>query len=687
MILFTLIACGLDMNLQARLPGSDTDSTSTPAAEIACGEDEDIFREHVWEPVLGDQCVLCHTAEGAASHTNLILDAQDMIASQRSASALGQRLLDKPSGALDEGHSGGALVFAGSADWEALEFWIDWTEGVCEVPEAEVCEDGPSDRLLRRLSHGEYDATASDLLALEVTAATGFAPDTVVDGHANDAHALQVQALLADQYRAAAEALAWEFDLDAQLGCDPWAEGQKACATRFVEDFGTRAFRRPITQEELDRYMAFWEAVAIDEGFDEAARWVVAAMLQSPNFLYRPELGELGDDGLYHLTDWEIASELSYAILGTMPDAELLRAAEAGELSTDAQIAAQAGRLLALPAATGTTRDLVTLWLQLDRIDTVSREGLEDADRAAMAAEVEAFLDDHADGELDELMAGGLLSERAVLTVHALPDGSSPIHRGVLVRERLLCEELPEPPANLDTSPPETDPDKSTRERYAEHSSNPECSGCHERIDPIGFGFEHFDQLGNYRETDSGHAVDASGELDGVSFVGVDELSSALSDDPRFRSCFMQTWRRHLSGTEACAEDPGVVGLDEPLEEFTTRLAFTTRVGSAGDTPATGARLDLDDLPEDEVAYGAITWEMTSDDWSTGWCGYVTVTNESSEGVSGWQVELDPDGTIGSHFWSSELDEQGEVWVFTPEDWNADLAAGASIEFGFCAAR
>ncbi|MCP4806426.1 MAG: DUF1588 domain-containing protein [Proteobacteria bacterium] len=548
----------------------------------------------------------------------------------------------------------------------------------------EVCLDEATARLLRRLSHAEYTATVEDLVG--VTPTVTLATDAEVHGLQNDAEALTVGGLLADQYRSSAEEVAWAMDLDATLPCDPWTLGQKACATVFAEDLGTRAFRRPITQDELDRYVAIWEQVAQDDGFEEGARWIVAALLQSPNFLYRPELGERGDDGLYRLTDWEIASELSYATWGTMPDAELLAAAEAGELHTAEQIAAQTDQLMADDRAIATTQQLVAIWLQLDRLDSVSRDGLEDADRATMREETDALVADAFDGPASGLLDAGLLTERSVLTVHALPDGSSPVHRGVLVRERLLCEELPPPPANLDTSPPETDTSLSTRERYAEHSENPECSGCHDRIDPIGFGFEHFDGVGARRDTENGHPVDASGALDDVPFDGVDELGDLLNDDPRYRACYLQTWRRHLTGTEACAEDPGELDVAEPMAAQTRRVAFTTREGTAEDTPARGTRLTLDDLPVDDIDYGAVSWELRSDDWGSGWCGYVNVTNESGDAVTDWQVDLDADGTVTNN-WSSTLEDQGARWVFTPTEWATAIEPGKSTEFGFCATR
>lgn len=651
---------------------------------VACGEDEALFDEHVWTSVMENDCTICHVAGGVAGASAFLLDPDDLIASQRAAAGVADRLVAKPTGQHPDGHGGGVVVEPDSIGAQALAFWADWSTGVCEPPDidSDECLDEPGERLLRRLSHPEYAATVQDLLGVTVT--TQFAADVDVDGFRNDAASLTVGPLLADQYRSSAEAIAWDVDLDAVLPCDPWTLGNKACAMVFAEDLGTHAFRRPITQDELDRYVALWEVVALDDGFEDGARWMIAAMLQSPNFLYRTELGVRGDDGTYTLTDWEIASELSYSLWGTLPDATLFDAAEAGELHTDAQIQAQVDRMLADERAVATAQDLVGIWFELDQLETVSRDGLEDDARVSMRDETDALV---AGVEtLTDLVDAGILTQASVLTVHARYDGSSPIHRGVLVRERLLCEHLPPPPANLDTSPPEVDPDLTTRERYAQHAADPACSGCHDKIDPIGFGFEHYDGLGNWRDTENGLAIDASGAVDEVTFDGVDDLQTVLAEDPRFRACFVETWRRHLSGTESCAEDPGDVGLLEPMADHSQRVAFTTRVGDALDTPAVGTRLPLDDLPEDTVDYGSVSWELRADDWGSGWCGYVTVTNESGEAVDAWRVELPADGTLNNS-WSCTFDDQGSLWVFTPGEWATPLEPGGSTEFGFCASR
>jgi hypothetical protein len=153
---------------------------------------------------------------------------------------------------------------------------------------------------------------------------------------------------------------------------------------------------------------------------------------------------------------------------------------------------------------------------------------------------------------LDGGRASGLLTLPAVLALLAKPDESSPIYRGKFVREALLCQQLPAPPANV-PKPPEVEPDVSTRQRLAQHEVDPACSGCHEMLDPIGFGFEHFDAIGRYRTSDGGEAVDARGELiatrdvDGE-FEGVAELGDMLAGSAEVEECVARQWFRYALG-------------------------------------------------------------------------------------------------------------------------------------------
>ncbi len=633
----------------------------------------------------------------------------------------------------------------------------DPTDSAAPEEEEIVCPDepAPGPRLLRRLSHAEYAETLHDLLGYEVDAES-LASDDVEGWFDNEASALDLSSLLAAQYQEHAEGAAEAADLDALLPCDPLEVGYAACATLFLEDFGLRAFRRPLSEADLARYLAFWEVAARDQGFEDGIRWSIAAMLQSPHFLYRMELGERQADDSFALTDWELATELSYLLIGSTPDAELLSLAEAGSLRDSGVLEAQALRLLADPRAEDRLATFYEGWLQLDRLATVSRDAetypeLTDALRTEMAGETRRLVvslaldggtladlllarhsymtDDlaayyglspgsgeaDAEGfraiELDGVQYGGLLTQGSVLTTHALPSTSSPIHRGMLIRERLLCQELPPPPSNLDTSPPAVDPTLSTRERYEQHASDPACSGCHSLIDPIGFGFESYDGVGRWRADDEGHAIDASGEIVGSlatngSFEGPFALATLLATSTDVQTCYAEmslTWAAGLYEDEATtcaaealalASEPGEIPLLTPLLGVLDTPHFLRRLGEAGesDTPATGGRLPLDELPADTGTWGSayegdnatLTLTVTTD-WGDGYCVTGAVENTSDTDVD-WRVSSAPDGEIYT-IWNAEVEDVDALWVFTGAEWNATLAPGESADFGFCATR
>lgn len=750
--------------------GPGDDSGTTTVTGDACPEDTGVFVQVAWDPVLADVCVRCHVDGGAASGTRMVLQPASVpgweLNNLRASSTVARitsdglpLLLAKPAGRTSDGHGGGTLVEEGSAEWEALALWSEWARGEladCALPDdyQGTCDaETPGPRQLRRLTHEEYDNTVHDLLGTSATPAAAFAADDVVAGFDNNAAALDVSGLLADQYRSAAEDLADEANLAAILPCDP-AAGQAACATLFIEDFGLHAFRRPLSADDIARYYTLWSTVATDEGFDVGIRWVITAMLQSPHFLYRMELGSLGDDGDFQLSGWEVATELSYLYWATTPDDELLDAANRGDLDTPEGIATQVARLTADPRAANTVARFVEQWLELDRVQTVSRDAatypaFTDSIRDQLQGETDRLVSDlagsgatladaftarhsyvtdelaayygfapgtgaaDADGyryvELDGTKYGGLLTQGSLLATWALPSSSSPIHRGVLVREHLLCQDLPPPPSNLDTSPPEVDPSLSTRERYAAHSADPACAICHDLIDPIGFGFEAYDGVGRWRADDDGHPIDATGEIIGSSdtvgtFDGVFQLGTMLATSPEVQRCYSVqtvTWATgiaddaHLTcAAEAAASavGPGELPLTGPLAAVVAMPHFRSRVGasSEGDTPATGTRSIPSDLPEDTGTWGepednADLEIVVNGDWGSGYCADATVTNSGSAAVT-WSVHTAADGTIGS-LWSANLAVDGTDWVFTGVDWNATLDPGASTSFGYCANR
>jgi hypothetical protein len=472
--------------------------------------------------------------------------------------------------------------------------------------ECKVGEPGP--RLTRRLSRVEYDNTVRVAFGVESTFGAVMSADIVVDGYDNNASALSVSPLLADQLRNAADSIAALAVAKADvIGCST-GDGI-ACAREYLLANDVRIVRRQMDDDELNRWVGVYQvgaetAAAGVPAHKAGMELMLSAILQSPSFLYRTELGEEDGAGQYALTPYEVAAELSYLFWAEPPDAELISAALNDRLKEPEQIEAQARRLLASPKARAAIDRFSAQWLDLDQLGVVAKDPatypqLTDSLRAAMAEESKRVVADViqrggtftdlltaestiANAELAQFygvqgpaspdaagfgrvnLAGsnrlGLLGLGAMLTAHALPNGSSPIHRGKVIRERLLCTELSPPPPGLNAEPPPIDPNATTRERYAQHRSDPACSGCHDLMDPIGYAFEHFDGIGRYRSDESGLPIDDSGnilatdETDG-DFDGLPGLASKLAESPEVHACFAQEWLRWGYGLDSGAVD------------------------------------------------------------------------------------------------------------------------------------
>ena len=762
------------------------DTGDTAGAE--CASDADFFEAQIWAPILSQSCVTCHNATGLAKDTRLVLlpvdaegylehnlaEARELAQVEVGGTSL---LLLKPTNKAADGHKGGMLVEEGSPAHAALTEFVARSLGTftCEGPgegeEAAACDKGGAGvRRVRRLSHQEYNRSLAAILRAPTEFGLKFASDTVVQGYTNNADALVVSGLLADQYREAAEAVADTLvaDLPARLGCDPAADGEPECAADFITRFGREVFRRPLTATEIARYKTLWQEAAKAEDFAGGIHWTIAAMLQSPGFLYRSELGEHVGDGIYELTAHELATELSYLIVGGPPDAELAAAADDGTLSDPETLQAHAARLLASADSDRTLHRFVDEWLHIDRLQTVPRDlllfpELSPEIREAMLGETHRFVTSvyHGGGTLSDLLtapysfmsdplaqyysvpggsgeadaagfkrvdavgsAAGLLVHGSVLTTHALPTSSSPIHRGKLVRERLLCQEMPPPPPSLNISPPPVDPNLSTRDRYLAHSADPVCAGCHSRIDPIGFGFEHYDGVGRFRTMDGLNDIDASGEIlltaqTNGTYDGVDELAQLLAGSPEVQACYTLQWSRFAVGSAENSEllcvqdelDEAFMASDGKLDSLVLALVntrfFRERGGAPNEDPAPGDTTGSGDTTgtndttgsndttaadTGDATTGGAPGPMTSpgvdamvnqdSKWDAGECNTVTVTNTTDAPIV-WQVALALPGAL-QNFWNAKSMLAGDITVFTGEAYNAELAGKASTSFGYC---
>lgn len=443
---------------------------------------------------------------------------------------------------------------------------------------------------LRRLTAAEYDATVRDLVGVDVTAAL-LLPEDWRQPFDND-YTTQVasQALVegAELLAADVAALALETPAirDALLGCTPEGPTDEACFRSFVTTFGRRALRRPLTDEEIERFASlFAEAEATGE-LDDAVEVALRAFLQHPEFLYRVEIGTPVDDapGVYRLSDHEIGTRLSYFIWGSTPSDALLDLADADELHTPEQIAAAAEDMLTDERARERIGRFHALWLGYEQLPHAPDLA------SAMQAETQALIDRvifEDGGAWQDLLrttetfvnttlaehyglaapAGesgwvpygdtgrrGLLSHGTFLSSMAKIGDSSPTKRGILVRTRLMCQVIPPPPPNVDVDNTEPPEGMCKDEFYREFHAQGSCAGCHGLMDPIGLGLENYDHTGAFRTVESADPsceISGEGELDGTPFSGPAELSDLLLESGALNRCVAtQLYRFAMGRTE-----------------------------------------------------------------------------------------------------------------------------------------
>jgi hypothetical protein len=470
---------------------------------------------------------------------------------------------------------------------------------------------------VRKLSNAEYQASVATLLDIRDELPGSTAAD-VRNGFYTTSILQRVDETRGDQLQARAEALAELAVRDHVGSVLPCAASEGAsCARRFVQTFGTRAFRRPITDAETDGLLAVFHSASTGGVFNDGVAAVITAVLQSASFLYIPALGEpSADPKLHTLTPYEVASALSYLLLGAPPDDALLVAAKAGSLLDPAVRRQHTQRLFSDdPRSHRQMRRFIAEWLGMDQLELVSPVAAAGVDYTALRAhlerELDAFVDEvifRGDGSLDSLLTAdftmadatlishyglaappggedfvrhalgekrrGILTLGAFLSAHAGRDHSSPIKRGVSVLRRLLCREIPLPTGTLAAAAMQIPPATSvatTRERFAQHGADLRCNGCHSQIDPLGFAFEHFDNTGRFRAQENGKIIDASGELVGIDvegpFTDASELVTMLSQSSDVKRCFSRNFLRFAASISGAALEDTFLTAWENLPE------------------------------------------------------------------------------------------------------------------------
>lgn len=500
-------------------------------------------------------------------------------------------------------------------------------------------DEAPSPRILRQLTRSEYGRTLQDLLALPNPDITAIPPDPQMRGFTNNVAVAFVDEQHLDAYSTVGAALTTKAIQGSYDALVPCTTEDNACAAQFIESFGLRAFRRPLTDAEKTRYLAFFEPALSGGQFKTGVELAIRSMLISPSFLFRSELGKDDGQGHFTLTPYEIASALSYLFWGTMPDAALLAAAQSGTLANKSEIEAQARRLLADAKGRSEIAHFFYEWLESPRAYVANKDQAAfpklfttgesmNTIRSAMREEQDQFVTHvvfDSTKKFDELFnatytfanadlaayyglpgaagkatqkldlganspRGGLLTLGMFLFGHARTTASSPTQRGHMIRANLLCNDIPPPPANVDTAIAPAMPGNTTRQQILSVTANGTCPSCHQLQDPIGFGLEGFDGAAVSRTMDNGEMVDTSGAINGMTgpqgealtFNGPRELSKLVAANPRARSCFTTNYYRFARGFDAKGVDTcavnrltnDLVKTDVELPELFVRLAL-----------------------------------------------------------------------------------------------------------------
>jgi hypothetical protein len=472
---------------------------------------------------------------------------------------------------------------------------------------------------LRRLSNAEYRNTVTDLFAnvpsvvsMVSTVTAEFPPEPDSLGFRNSADYLDVPTLVAQKYLDAADAISTAAA--AAPNFVTCANGTKdaTCAAAFVGTFGKQVYRRPLTAADTAPYTALYQK-AISSGYDfqTGIEWIVFAMLQSQQFLYRFELNAKPTGAYATPSPYEMASRLSFLYWQSMPDAALFDAADKGQLATQAQIEGQARRLLADPKATRLL-DYFSQWLDLDVMPEMTRDpkvfpNLDPTLPSLLQQETLAFVSDLVSsptGTFDQLLTAPYTFANAALATHyglPAPAGAafvrvdapgrsgvltqgmmlahdkatrtSIVRRGLKIRTDVLCQIVPAPPPNVDINLDDASQANLTqRQRLEQHRQVASCAGCHNLMDPIGVVFEGFDAVGRARTVDetgqpvvTSSTVSSTDDANGA-VADPQALGKLLAQSDQVRGCYVTNTFRFFYGREV--DQPDACSMARLLSDF-----------------------------------------------------------------------------------------------------------------------
>ena len=465
------------------------------------------------------------------------------------------------------------------------------------------------DPVIRRLTPDQYRRIIADIFGPTIEIGGRFEPDMRDNGlYAVGAAHVSVTAAGLEQYDAIARSIAAQVVDERHRGmlipCVPESASapDDVCAAKFVTQVGRLLYRRPLTPDEIAAQVGVAKAASTRlGGFYPGLGMSLAGMLDSLQFLFRQETAEPDPDqqGAYRLDAYSKASRLSFLLWDTKPDAELLSAAETGELNTQPGLSKQVDRMLASPRLEDGVRAFFTDMMQFDGFTTLAKDAViypkftfkvaQDAEEQTLRTIADHLLTRHGDYRdlfttrrtfLTPLLGSiysvpvprtapgawqpyefpegdpraGILMEASFVALHSHPGRSSPTLRGKALREVLLCQKVPDPPGNVNFAIVQdtTNPDlRTSRARLTAHRTEPTCAGCHKLMDPMGLAMENFDSAGGFRTSENGVPIDTSGELDSVKFTDGAGLAKAVHDNPATTSCLVNRVLAYAAGRPA----------------------------------------------------------------------------------------------------------------------------------------
>jgi len=503
-----------------------------------------------------------------------------------------------------------------------LSTWLDAKLAKLSQPSD---QRDPGRVTIRRLNRVEYNNTIRDLVGIDFHGADDFPSDDVGYGFDNIGDVLSMAPILMEKYLDAAEriiAKAFQApEIRQRILVQQSKEQTKVeNARQILERFAFRAYRRPVKPDEVDRLVGLvTQAESQGDSFDKGIQLALQAVLVSPHFLFRIELDPRPRDeqAIHSINDFELASRLSYFMWSSMPDEALFDLARQNKLHEEKVLEDQVRRMLKDPKAHALVENFAGQWLELRSLKNASPDpelfpNFDEDLRSAMQRESELFFEalvredrsilDFVDADftfLNERLArhygipgvkgdqfqrvhltgdqrGGILTQASILTVTSNPTRTSPVKRGKWILDNILGTPPPPPPPDVPVLKEGKELTGTLRQRMEQHRANPSCAVCHQRMDPLGFGFENFDAVGAWRTLDGKFPVDPAGVLpDGKSFKGPKELKAILKGkEEQFRRCLTEKLLTYALGRGLEFYDKASIeGISRKLAEKNNRFS------------------------------------------------------------------------------------------------------------------